>query len=42
MLEARVTTALAIFVAAGPGTVETEGLEAAPGIWCVIAVEKNT
>lgn len=42
MLEARVTTALAISVAAGPGTAETEGSEAAPGIWCVIAVGKNT
>lgn len=42
MLEARATTALAISVVVGLGTVEMEALEVAPGIWCVIAVERNT
>lgn len=42
MLEVRAITVLATFVEAGLVIVEMEGLEEAPGTWCVIVVERST
>lgn len=42
MLGVRAITVLATSVEAGLVTVEMVELEGAPGIWCVIVVERNT